>query len=145
MVLPVLSPLRQHSTPSRKHPTNRRDPMTRSTLDRSAIQAEVERRKLAAPVAPATPNPARWSAKVFVVPAAVAEALARLATRTFFGPASTSDGGEPHSMRRHRGVYIWRPIMDQQERADGYGELAAMQDVHTAETEIAKGSRKNLH
>ena len=121
--------------------------MQRFTLDRSAVQAEVERRKSAAPgsPAPATPakvvKPARWSAKVFVVPAAVADALARLAHRTFSAPATPP--GEPHSMRRHRGVYIWRPTMDQ---AGDEGELANMPDVSTAELEIAKLARnKDVH
>ena len=122
--------------------------MQRFTLDRSAVQAEVERRKSAAPVSPApvvpanAVKPARWSAKVFVVPAAVADALARFAHRTFSTPATPP--GEPHSMRRHRGVYIWRPTMDQ---AGDEGELARMPDVSTAELEIAKlaARKKDVH
>ena len=122
--------------------------MQRFTVDRSAVQAEVERRKSAAPSssAPATSanssKPARWSAKVFVVPAAVAGALARFAHRTFSHPATPL--GEPHSMRRHRGVYIWRPTMDQ---AGDEGELANMPDVSTAELEIARlaARKKDVH
>jgi len=124
--------------------------MQRFTVDRSAVQAEVERRKSAAPVSPASAKAvsasksARWSAKVFVVPVAVAEALARLAHRTF--SASATPPGEPHSMRRHRGVYIWRPTMDQA-GDDAPGELANMPDVSTAEMEIERlaARKKDLH
>jgi hypothetical protein len=130
--------------------------MTRFTVDRSIVRAEVERRKAVAPAAPvpgapvpappASPAPSpRWSAKVFIVPAAVAEAIARLATRTLFGPPNASPVGEPHSMRRHRGVYIWRPTMDQQGRPDALGEILHMTDEHTAETEIAKINPPELH
>ena len=47
-------------------------------------------------------------------------------------------------MRRHRGVYIWRPTMDQ---AGDEGELANMPDVSTAEMEIAKlaARKKDVH
>lgn len=131
--------------------------MTRFTLDRAAVQAEVARRKASSavnptpPVAPSVPvapsNRARWSAKVFVVPAAVAVALAKLATRTLFGPVSPQVVGEPHSMRRHRGVYIWRPTMDQQGRTDAYGELVPI-DAE-AKAEEARNPqpprRENLH
>ena len=123
--------------------------MQRFTVDRLAVQAEAERRKSAAPVSPApaapasAPRPARWGARVFVVPAAVAHAFVRLAHRTFSAPATPP--GEPHSMRRHRGVYIWRPTMDQ--AADGdLGELANMPDVSTAELEIARlAKKKEIH
>ena len=121
--------------------------MQRFTVDRSAIKAEAERRKSAVPVSPApaqpasVAKPARWSAKVFVVPAAVAEALARLTHRTFSAPVTPP--GEPHSMRRHRGVYIWRPTMDQASE-ESPGDLETMPDVSTAEMEISK-LRKNLH
>ena len=121
--------------------------MQRFTVDRSAIKAEVERRKSAAPVSPAPAQPAgagkpaRWSAKVFVVPAAVAEALSRLAHRTFSAPVAPP--GEPHSMRRHRGVYIWRPTMDQASE-ESLGDIENMPDVTTAEMEIAR-LRKDLH
>ena len=123
--------------------------MQRFTVDRSAVQAEVERRKSAAPgsavpaVPASTPRPARWSARVFVVPAAVAHAFARLAHRTFAAPATPP--GEPHSMRRHRGVYIWRPTMDQA-GDDSPGELTNMPDVSTAELEIARlAKQKEVH
>ncbi len=128
--------------------------MTRSTLDRAALLAEAARRQVvaaatpASPVSPVTPvsKPARWSAKVFIVPAAVAHALAKLASRTLFGPVSPQIVGEPHSMRRHRGVYIWRPTMDQQGRSDAYGELVAM-DAESAAEEArnAQLRRDNLH
>ncbi|HYC52637.1 MAG TPA: hypothetical protein VEB19_16110 [Gemmatimonadaceae bacterium] len=120
--------------------------MQRFTVDRSAIKAEVERRNAAAPVSPApvpaasVPKPARWSAKVFVVPAAVAEALARFAHRTFSTPVTPP--GEPHSMRRHRGVYIWRPTMDQASE-ESLGDIENMPDVSTAELEISKLSKRN--
>lgn len=74
---------------------------------------------------------------MFVVPGAVAEALARLAARTIHGIIDQPLVGERHSMRRHRGVYIWRPAMDQQPEP-GTDELIGMQDVRTAETEIHK-------
>lgn len=129
--------------------------MTRSTLDRAAVLAEVARRQIvaaatpASPVAPATPvskNPARWTAKVFIVPAAVAHALAKLASRTLFGPVSPQVVGEPHSMRRHRGVYIWRPTMDQQGHTDAYGELVSMDAEAAAEDKNnAQQRRENLH
>lgn len=122
--------------------------MTRFTVDRSAIRAEVERRK--AVVAPksipnpldaaATSAPKRWSAKVFVVPAAVAEALAKLASRTMHGIVEPHVG-ERHSMRRHRGVYIWRPAIDQQIEPE-IPELVGLPDVPTAETEIQKLKQK---
>lgn len=126
--------------------------MPRFTLDRAAVHAEVERRKAATPakavpISPAVtpPKPARWSARVFVVPAAVAQALSKLATRTLFGTVGGPPSGEPHSMRRHRGVYIWRPTRDQQGRPDAYGELVTMDDERTAESEITKLSRDDLH
>lgn len=126
--------------------------MTRFTLSRSEIRAEVERRKagvtpaqavLPVPASPSSP-PKRWSAKVFVVPAAVADALARFASRTIHGIIDEPQVGEKHSMRRHRGVYIWRPAMDQQpERGIAAGdELIGMQDFSTAETEIRKHKQK---
>jgi hypothetical protein len=120
--------------------------MTRFTLSRSEIRAEVERRKagvtpphagLPVPAASASP-PKRWSAKVFVVPAAVAEALARFASRTIHGIIDEPQVGEKHSMRRHRGVYIWRPAMDQQPEPGMGDELIGVRDVRTAETEIRK-------
>jgi hypothetical protein len=123
--------------------------MTRFTLSRSEIRAEVERRKAgvtpaqAAPPVPAASNaPKRWSAKVFVVPAAVAEALARFASRTIHGIIDEPQVGEKHSMRRHRGVYIWRPAMDQQPESGRGDELIGMQDFTTAETEIRKHKQK---
>ena len=130
--------------------------MTRFTLSRSEIRAEVERRKAgvtpaqaALPVPAAASSPSkRWSAKVFVVPAAMADALARFASRTIHGILDEPQIGERHSMRRHRGVYIWRPAMDQPPEGGiggigGIGdELIAMQDVKTAETEIKKLEQK---
>jgi hypothetical protein len=120
--------------------------MTRFTLSRSEIRAEVERRKAGVtpahavpPVqAPATPAPKRWSAKVFVVPAAVADALARFASRTIHGIVDEPTVGERHSMRRHRGVYIWRPAMDQLPDPGTGKELIGMKDLTTAESEIRK-------
>lgn len=127
--------------------------MSRFTVHRSAIRAEVERRKTAvaptpisgpeaAPPTPATPK--RWTAKVFVVPGAVAAALAKFASRTIHGIIDSPQVGERHSMRRHRGVYIWRPAMDQQE-PQGSPELVGMQDVKTAETEVRKHKESPLH
>ncbi len=124
--------------------------MTRFTLGRSEIRAEVERRKAgitpphtALPVpAAATSASKRWSAKVFVVPAAVAEALARFASRTIHGIIDEPQVGERHSMRRHRGVYIWRPAMDQQPEPAIGDELVGMQDFKTAETEVQKLKQK---
>ena len=124
--------------------------MTRFTLDRAIVRAEVERRK-----APVTPEPApapqtttssvrRWSAKVFVVPAAVAEALSRLANGGLFGAAPAELPGERHSMRRHRGVYIWRPSMDQQGQTGEHEQIMDAHDVSTAEREIAR-LKKELH
>ena len=125
-------------------------PMTRFTLSRSEIRAEVERRRAgvtpaqaALPVpAAAESRPKRWSAKVFVVPAAVADALARFAARTIHGIIDEPQVGERHSMRRHRGVYIWRPAMDQLPDSARSDELIGMQDVRTAETEIQKLRQK---
>lgn len=124
--------------------------MSRFTLSRSEIRAEVERRKAAVtpahsvPPAPAAPTPApkRWSAKVFVVPAAVADALAKFASRTIHGIVDEPQVGERHSMRRRRGVYIWRPAMDQQPEAGVGDELIGMQDFKTAETEIQRLRQK---
>ena len=127
--------------------------MSRFTVQRSAIRAEVERRKAVVapiPITGAEPAPAalaapkRWSAKVFVVPAAVAEALAKFASRTIHGIIDAPQAGERHSMRRHRGVYIWRPAMDQLE-PQSPPEIVGMQDVKTAETEIRKLREKPLH
>lgn len=124
--------------------------MTRFTLSRSEIRAEVERRKAgvtpahaALPVpADASSPPRRWSAKVFIVPAAVAEAVARFASRTMHGIIDEPQVGEKHSMRRHRGVYIWRPAMDQQPEPGMGDELIGMQDLRTAETEIRTARQK---
>lgn len=127
--------------------------MTRFTVQRSAIRAEVERRKaVAAPTpipspdtaAPSSSTVRRWSAKVFVVPAAVAEALAKFASRTIHGIIDAPQVGERHSMRRHRGVYIWRPAMDQLD-AEPSQQLVGMQDVKTAESEIQRLKEKPLH
>jgi hypothetical protein len=79
---------------------------------------------------------------VFVVPAAVAEALARFASRTIHGIIDEPQVGERHSMRRHRGVYIWRPAMDQQPEPAIGDELVGMQDFKTAETEVQKLKQK---
>lgn len=128
--------------------------MSRFTLQRSAIRAEVERRKAvlaptpgpineSVPTAPSAPK--RWSAKVFVVPVAVAEALARFASRTLHGIIDEPQVGERHSMRRHRGVYIWRPAMDQQGAPEASEELVGMRDVKTAETEIQNLRERPLH
>lgn len=128
--------------------------MTRFTLSRSEIRAEVERRKagvtpaqpvLPVPAPPTRSAPKRWSARVMVVPAAVAEALAKFASRTVHGILDEPQVGEPHSMRRHRGVYIWRPTMDQQVEHGPSEELVGMEDVNTAETEIRKLRNKPLH
>lgn len=127
--------------------------MSRFTVQRSAIRAEVERRKAVVaptPISNAEPAPAapvapkRWSAKVFVVPAAVAEALAKFASRTIHGIIDAPQVGERHSMRRHRGVYIWRPAMDQLE-PQGQPDIVGVSDVTTAETEIRKLREKPLH
>ena len=81
---------------------------------------------------------------MFVVPAAVADALARFAYRTIHEIIEQPQMGEKHSMRRHRGVYIWRPAMDQQpEPGIAAGdELIGMRDFSTAETEIRKHKQK---
>lgn len=127
--------------------------MTRFTLSRSEIRAEVERRKAGVTPAQGAPPvqadagtpPKRWSAKVFVVPTVVAEALAKFASRTIHGIVDEPQVGERHSMRRHRGVYIWRPAMDQQPEPDVADELVGMRDVTTAETEIRKLRQKPPH
>lgn len=128
--------------------------MSRFTVQRSAIRTEVERRKaVVAPTpapdaqtaAPAAATTKRWSARVFIVPAAVAEALAKLASRTLHGIMDQPQVGERHSMRRHRGVYIWRPAMDQQGDPEISQELIGMPDVKTAENEIEKLGEKPLH
>lgn len=125
--------------------------MSRFTVQRSAIRAEVERRKAVVaptsnlePTPTATAAPKRWSAKVFVVPAAVADALAKFASRTIHGIIDAPQVGERHSMRRHRGVYIWRPALDQLE-PQSPPEIVGMQDERTAETEIRKLREKPLH
>ena len=124
--------------------------MSRFTLGRSEIRAEVERRKagvtppqapLPMPAAATTPSK-RWSAKVFVVPAALADALAKFASRTMHGIIDSPQGGQRHSMRRHRGVYIWRPAMDQRPETGKGDELIGMQDLKTAETEIQRLKQK---
>lgn len=81
---------------------------------------------------------------MFVVPAAVAEALAKFASRTIHGIIDAPQVGERHSMRRHRGVYIWRPAMDQLEPQSPQ-ELVGMQDLNTAETEVRRLKEKPLH
>jgi hypothetical protein len=124
--------------------------MSRFTLSRSEIRAEVERRKAgvtpphaALPMPAAATSPSkRWSAKVFVVPAALADALAKFASRTIHGIIDAPQPGARHSMRRHRGVYIWRPAMDQRPEAGNGDELIGMQDLKTAETEIQRLKQK---
>lgn len=124
--------------------------MSRFTLSRSEIRAEVERRKAgvtpphaALPMPAAATSPSkRWSAKVFVVPAALADALAKFASRTIHGIIDSPQPGERHSMRRHRGVYIWRPAMDQRPEAGNGDELIGVRDLKSAETEILRLKQK---
>lgn len=80
---------------------------------------------------------------MFVVPAAVADALAKF-SRTIHGIIDAPHVGERHSMRRHRGVYIWRPAMDQLEPQSPQ-ELVGMQDMKTAEAEARQLKEKPLH
>ena len=131
--------------------TGEHQAMSRFTLSRSEIRAEVERRKEGVasahaappmPAAAATPRK-RWSAKVFVVSDAVAAALARFASRAIHGVIDEPHVGERHSMRRHRGVYIWRPALDQRPDAAGEADLIVdMQNVSAAETEIRRPRQK---
>jgi hypothetical protein len=124
--------------------------MSRFTLSRSEIRAEVERRKAgvtpphaALPMPAAATSPSkRWSAKVFVMPAALADALAKFASRTIHGIIDAPQPGQRHSMRRHRGVYIWRPAMDQRPDVGNGDTLIGMQDLKTAETEIQRLKQK---
>lgn len=118
--------------------------MRRFTVDRSVIRAEVERRKNAAsgpaaPVVPPGPAARRWSARVFVVPAVIAGALARMTAR-----AAHAASPEPQPSPRRRGVYIWRSA-DAASQPEPPDELLTMPDVSTAELEIAKLRGKKLH
>lgn len=119
--------------------------MTRFTMDRSFIRAEVDRRAAAEsePVHLPSSPPARrrWSARVFVVPAVVAEALAKLAART----SQVMDVAERHAARRHRGVYIWRSAEAANQDESSDADLMLMPDVSTAELEISKLKGKPLH
>lgn len=114
--------------------------MARYTLDRSVIRAEVERRQaesqpLSVP-APIAPPARRWSARVLIVPAAVAGALAKLASRAMHGAAGPNAADQRHSVHRHRGVYLWRS--EEAATLESADALLAMPDVSTAELEIAK-------
>lgn len=118
--------------------------MTRFTMDRSFIRAEVDRRTAAESepvhIPPPPPVRRRWSARVFVVPAVVAEALAKLAART----SQVMDVAERHASRRHRGVYIWQSAeAANQDSSDA--DLMQMPDVSTAELEVSKLKGKPLH
>ena len=68
----------------------------------------------------------------------------KFASRTIHGIIDAPQVGERHSMRRHRGVYIWRPAMDQLE-PQGQPDIVGVSDVTTAETEIRKLREKPLH
>jgi hypothetical protein len=123
--------------------------MTRFTVDRSVIRAEVERRQAAVPQPVQVPTPVsppsmaqRWSARVFLVPAVVAEALARLAART----SHVVEVAERRTSHRQRGVYIWRSAEAANMEAElPDADLLAMPDVSTAELEIAKLRGTPLH
>jgi hypothetical protein len=84
--------------------------MSRFTLSRSEIRAEVERR-----TAGVTPP---------------------------YGIIDAPQEGQRHSMRRHRGVYIWRPAMDQRPETGNGDELIGMADLKTAETQIQRLQQK---
>lgn len=71
-----------------------------------------------------------------IVPAAFADALARLASRAVHGSGTTNPAAPRHSVHRHRGVYIWRS--EEAANLDSADELLTMPDVSTAELEIAK-------
>lgn len=51
----------------------------------------------------------RWTDKVFVIPSAVAEVIAKIGHGSVFGPSQAES--KPPAQRRHRGFYVWRPTV----------------------------------
>jgi hypothetical protein len=80
---------------------------------------------------------------MFILPVAAADALARLALRAIHIVIDEPQIGERHSMRRHRGVYIWRPAMDQPD-PELTNALIDLRERKT-ETEGQKRTRKAPH
>jgi hypothetical protein len=81
--------------------------MNRFTVERGGAKDEPPRKT------PQQDRLSRWTDKVFVIPSAVAEVIAKISHGSVFG--SPQPEPKPPTQRRHRGFYVWRPSV----RPDG--------------------------
>lgn len=94
--------------------------MNRTVVDRVSVEAALLRKRARLTPAVAT----EWMvAKAVVIPAAVTGLVNRILHRT---PQATRE--IPASLRRHAGVYVWRPTFGPDGLPDSDGEIVPLEE-----------------
>jgi hypothetical protein len=86
----------------------------------------------------------RWTDKVFVIPEAVADVIAKM-NQSFFGPTASPPVEQPSTPRRRRGFYVWTPTL----RSDGKpyamgGVVRLIEEVDPRTGEIITPRKKDV-
>jgi hypothetical protein len=104
--------------------------MNRTVVDRVSAEAALLRRRAKLTPAAAT----EWVvAKAVVIPAAVTGLVNRILHRTAqVAPVAPVAPIVPPSLRRHAGVYVWRPTFGPDGMPDPIGEIVPLDEFNKA-------------
>ena len=96
--------------------------MSRSVVDRASIESAVARRRASLTPAAAT----EWVvSKAVIIPAALTGLVNRILHR-----GEHARPAVPPSLRRHAGVYVWRPSFGPDGMPDSDGEIVSLEEFN---------------